>query len=348
MGAVPENPEADSPSPDPDNFYIQWHITDRCNLRCRHCYQPGFETIGELDLARLQQIANNLLATMTRWDLKLDVAITGGEPLLRPESILLLKYLDANPQIGQLGLITNGTRLAALAGQLAGISRLHEIKISIDGISPATHDAIRGPGTFDQVLENLGAIRNLAVKKIAMFTVMRRNLGDIPGLLDFCRRAGFDGVIVERFFPLGQGATLTGEVLSGEEFWQVWQTLLQQTDCAAGPEEVIGYRAIRVDFRAADTDISGSACIVGIDGCAVMPDGTVYPCRRFPLALGNLQTTPLWKIWEDAPMLVAMRDKSKLKGHCRNCPLEDCRGCRAMAFCFSADPLGPDPHCWLN
>ena len=338
----------EGPPNGPAHFHIQWHITDRCNLRCLHCYQPAFSKEGELDWPSLRDIADSLLQTMAGWNMQLDVAITGGEPLIRKEAVLLLQHLDASSRIGQLGLITNGTLLAKQVGWLQAITHLDELKISIDGTTAAAHDGIRGPGEWRRVLDNLAAIRRLKAKKIAMFTLLRRNLQEAAGLLDFCRRAGFDGCIIERFFPLGQGVGQLQEVVSGEEFLALWQMLLQQTGCEAEPQELIAYRAIRVDFGPHETDISGSGCIVGSDGCAVMPDGSVLPCRRLPLPIGNLREKSLARIWDESQLLAEMRDKSRLKGGCHLCPRDECRGCRAMSFCLSGDPLGEDPHCWLE
>src|SRR5512134_304542 len=35
------------PAIKPYGFFIQWHLTERCNLRCRHCYQ-GRKKTGEM------------------------------------------------------------------------------------------------------------------------------------------------------------------------------------------------------------------------------------------------------------------------------------------------------------
>ena len=30
-------------------FTLQWHITHRCNLRCRHCYQDDYSAFESRD-----------------------------------------------------------------------------------------------------------------------------------------------------------------------------------------------------------------------------------------------------------------------------------------------------------
>ena len=91
-----------------DSFHTQWHITNLCNLRCQHCYQDNFSREKDLDWLGLKRVADNLLGTIKEWDKTACIHLTGGEPLLKPELFPLLDYLDQNPLIDELGIITNG------------------------------------------------------------------------------------------------------------------------------------------------------------------------------------------------------------------------------------------------
>jgi len=68
-----------------DPFYIQWHITNVCNLRCRHCYQEDFSKSKDLDWSRLKKVSDNILAAMKEWNRAACIHLTGGEPLLKPD-----------------------------------------------------------------------------------------------------------------------------------------------------------------------------------------------------------------------------------------------------------------------
>jgi MoaA/NifB/PqqE/SkfB family radical SAM enzyme len=329
-------------------FYIQWHIIDRCNLRCKHCYQDNFSSKRELDIYRLRKIADNLISTMEKWGTKLDIAITGGEPLLKKELFDLISYLNGSNAIGNLSLITNGTILSDFFEKLEKFKKLKEIKISLDGISEKTNDWIRGKGTFFKVMENVRKIREGKIPLILMFTVMKNNLSDIEFLPEFAIREGFKGFIIERFFPLGMGENIKDHVLSGNEFLRVWLTLLNKFGYSAKKEDLIKYRAIKVLFYRERVKFFGSECIVGKDGIALLPDGTVLPCRRFTLPIGNLLQKPLYEIWENSDVLNLLRNKKNLKGICKNCDIDDCIGCRAMSYCLTGNYLSEDPHCWLS
>jgi radical SAM protein with 4Fe4S-binding SPASM domain len=76
-----------------------------------------------------------------------------------------------------------------------------------------------------------------------------------------------------------------------------------------------------------------------------MPEGNVFPCRRFPISIGNLLDVPLKHIWEKSEILEKLRRKENLKGKCGSCARKDCRGCRSLALALTGDFLEVDPHC---
>src|SRR5512136_3001974 len=91
-----------------DSFYIQWHITNLCNLRCSHCYQDDFSRKDDLDWPELKRVCDNILNTLKAWGRTACIHLTGGEPLLKPELFLLLDYLNSQPAIDEIGIISNG------------------------------------------------------------------------------------------------------------------------------------------------------------------------------------------------------------------------------------------------
>ena len=111
-------------------FHIQWHITDRCNLRCLHCYQEQFTRDNELNWQRLNLICDNLFATMEQWNAKLTIALTGGEPLLKEELWRLLDKLGVSLFVSSLSIITNGMVIDRYFPQLKkerNLARMHSL-----------------------------------------------------------------------------------------------------------------------------------------------------------------------------------------------------------------------------
>ena len=92
-------------------FYFQWHITDKCNLRCAHCYQENYTDAQDLPLEELKVIAFNLFQTLSNWGKKGDISITGGEPFARKDLLPFLEYLDCSEHISNIDILSNGTML---------------------------------------------------------------------------------------------------------------------------------------------------------------------------------------------------------------------------------------------
>ncbi len=330
-----------------DPFHFQWHITNLCNLHCEHCYQDDFSTKNDLDGLGLRKVSDNLLHTLREWDQKACIHVTGGEPLLKPELLPLLEHLDQQPYVDELGIITNGLLMdREKMIRLSDFSKLKKIKISLDGADAETNDAIRSKGVFEKVLQNVSwASKEKRFEVIVMFTVMKRNLRNLPSLFKLCQDSGINGLIIERFIPLGKGKGVLNEVLHREEWSEMIGMLTRFFSIEGEDHSVLPYQAFQIRFSGEEPELLGAPCVIGVDGLCIMPEGNVFPCRRFPVSIGNLLETPLKQIWRQSDLLQELRKKENLKGRCGRCGVKDCRGCRSLAFALTRDYLAEDPHC---
>jgi radical SAM protein with 4Fe4S-binding SPASM domain len=181
-----------------------------------------------------------------------------------------------------------------------------------------------------------------------MFTVMKKNFRNLPSLFNLCRDSGINGLIIERFIPLGKGKGVMNEVLGREEWNEMIGMLFRFFSIEGEEDSPFPYQAFQISFTGEEPELLGAPCVIGVDGLCIMPEGNVFPCRRFPVSIGNLLQTPLKQIWEASDLLEKLRGKKNLKGKCGKCGMENCRGCRSLAFALTGDYLGEDPHCWLS
>ncbi|UCD07644.1 MAG: 4Fe-4S cluster-binding domain-containing protein, partial [Candidatus Aenigmatarchaeota archaeon] len=77
----------------PRSFHLQWHITERCNFRCKHCYIKGSKK--ELSTRELFMILRQYIDMIRIWELDknkraMKLSLSGGEPLLRKDFFKLL------------------------------------------------------------------------------------------------------------------------------------------------------------------------------------------------------------------------------------------------------------------
>ncbi len=98
-----------------------------------------------------------------------------------------------------------------------------------------------------------------------------------------------------------------------------------------------------------ELELRAAECNLGASSMALMPDGSVQPCRRLPVVVGNLANEPLGQIRRRLERFSPSRVKKDLYGPvCSACPLEYCSGCRAMARAVIGNWLDDDPCCPLG
>lgn len=333
----------------PDKFYIQWHITNKCLWRCRHCYQDEFSSTQDLSWPELLKICANLLAGLRKNEQEACLNITGGEPLLKPELWPLLEHLSGQPEIAELGIITNGLLLnKEIIARLASFPKLRQLKVSLEGPSPEINDSLRGPGSFRKIKEKINLLqKNGNLQIFIMATVMHRNFRTLFSLSDLGQELRVEGLILERFIPWGQGKEIRAEALSKEEWREFIHHLCAFMDI--GEETILWpFPAFQINFQDDELTLLGAPCALGVDGFCLMPNGEIYPCRRFPIPLGNLRYDSWVDIWENSPLLRELRRKENLKGKCQQCSFKNCRGCRSLALALTGDYLAEDPHCGLD
>ena len=342
------------------DFGFQWHITDRCNLRCSHCYQDDYSGSNELGIDGLKEIADEIFRTLTKWDKKGDIAITGGEPLLKEEVLPLIGYLESSDHIASIDILTNGTLINnEVVGEIKRFKKIRCVQISLDGASSATNDAIRGEGVFNKVVKAIRLLIDNNIRVNLMFTLQRRNIKDIPSIIDLAVAEGISSLTIERFVPTGSGAKINNEVLSPEEIKKTFGYISERAEQEinrGGLTSISRSRPLWVmcngsSCGADDTNINaaGGICSIGLDGLCILPDATVLACRRLPIPIGNLKNDSLLKIWHTSDLLWEIADKRNLKGKCNSCEfINQCSGCRAMAYACTGDYLAEDPQCFKS
>ncbi len=314
-----------------ESISFQWHITDFCNLRCKHCYQDNFTDENDLSIDKINLILENLSVQFR----KISINITGGEPFLRKDFYEILNIIEKSVNVSIFNIITNGTLLNyANIEKLKSFKKLNELKISIDGI--LKNDLIRGKGILEIVKKNILKIYDL--KKVIMFTAGSFNYLDIEDVFEFAREYA-NGLIIERFVPLGNGLNLKNCYLKKNE-WKYIVEYIKDCFMIDDINELAKYRAFYIDFD--NNEFLGALCNLG-ESFAIMSDGTIYPCRRLPINLGNAltETQILQKIIMFRNML-----EEKLEIKCKECIyFNECIGCRAGVYATKNDLFAFDEQC---
>jgi radical SAM protein with 4Fe4S-binding SPASM domain len=184
---------------------LQVEVTGACNLRCRMCLVRYSPAVGRKEGALSYE---DFLALVDGLPELRKLTLQGlGEPLLSPHLLDMVRHAAARGI--EVGFNSNGTLLTrGIADELvaAGLGWLH---VSLDGATAATYEEVRHgtdfrarPGQFDRVVSNL---RGLVAARDGrerpriqlVFVAMRRNVGELPALVELAADVGVDSIWVQ-------------------------------------------------------------------------------------------------------------------------------------------------------
>jgi AdoMet-dependent heme synthase len=342
----------------PYDFLIQWHLTERCNLRCRHCYQEGGQS-EELGFSAIERGIDEATQMVEAWQAAYDLEfspsfnVTGGEPFLRPDLVEILESMVSRGW--EVYLLSNGTLITSDRAAILAELGISGVQVSLEG-PEKVHELIRGPGSFAAALNGVRHLLQAGVRVSLNTTLSRLNAPYFMDLVELAASLKVPRLGFSRLVPSGQGKDLLDQMLSPRQVQELYETAFALR--VPGLEIVSGDPvAAQMSAPAEGGDsgaIPGGGCAAGVSGLTILPDGTVTPCRRLPLAIGNISREALREIWAAAPVLTALRDRSRYRGKCGTCGRwADCRGCRAIAYAYAKswgtdDFLAPDPQCFIG
>jgi len=165
-------------SPIPSLRYLELMLTERCNLRCRHCYlgEVGEE---ELPLAAILQTLEEFQEMQG-----LRVLLSGGEPLLYS------RWQELNERLPEfelrLVLLSNGL---LLTDKVIQELKVHEVQLSLDGLE-AGHELIRGKGTWAKTVGRLEALQAAGMEVSVATMIHRGNLDELEKMNTWVQELG--------------------------------------------------------------------------------------------------------------------------------------------------------------
>jgi radical SAM protein with 4Fe4S-binding SPASM domain len=337
----------------PYSFFIQWHVTELCNLKCHHCYQH--EQVSELDYSQICDGIQDIYRAIESWTLqyKLDISpsihFTGGEPLLRKDLFRIISY--ARDLGFSVSLMSNGILINDAIAKKIKENKINDVQISLDGLE-SIHDSIRGKGSFSRTVEGITCLVSHGVDTNINLTLSSLNYNQIDGVIEMLTGLGVNCLSISRLVPCGSGNALKDKMLRADELTALYKSLHKSREIQLISRDPLATVAnFEGDVEQVDFPVGG--CAAGIFGITIASDGNIMPCRRMDLTIGNITTQSFRELWSESEILWSLRDRSAYTGKCGNCVYWSiCRGCRAVALAVSRDNgrcniLADDPQCGL-
>lgn len=350
------------------DFFIQWHLTERCNLKCRHCYQErgsraeGNKTGGaQLHPAEVRRELGGAAEMIAAWrreygvEINASVHFTGGEPLLYGG---LWETLAHARKLGfAAALLTNGTLITPQDARTARELGIYDIQVSLEG-PPALHDSIRGRGSYGRARRGIGLLADAGCRVSVNVTLSRLNFKSIGETIEASRGSGANAIYFSRLVPCGAGEALASAFLSASELYSAFAQIKSfRENSACGFNVGCGdplFQVLVSESASPQENLTMSGCSAGFSGVTIDSTGKVMPCRRTGVIAGDLKEQSLREIWASSPVLEKLRARESYAGKCGRCrywPL--CRGCRAVALHHSPSGregglFADDPQCWVQ
>ncbi|MBR1882061.1 MAG: radical SAM protein, partial [Muribaculaceae bacterium] len=186
-----------------DYFAFQWHITDACDQRCKHCYifSEGHPELVEMPFERCLRVLDNIEDMARRIGRLPYLYITGGDPILHSRFWDLLEEVHRR----DIAFCLMGNPFHLTDDVCARLKSLgcRKYQLSLDGLRE-THDAFRKPGSFDATLEALATLRRAGIDSAVMTTVSGVNIDEIPDLIDVVVEHRADIFAFGRYCPTSE------------------------------------------------------------------------------------------------------------------------------------------------
>lgn len=319
---------------------FQWHITHKCNMRCQHCYQEDYSK--DLGKEELTEVFYKILEYIKEHNYIGHINFTGGEPLVSDYFWDLLDLCKKHHIT--FGILTNGTLINnEIVEKLVQYEGLRFVQVSIDGVQQ-THDHIRGSGNFDKTLSAIKLLKQVHVQTMVSFTCTKNNYKELKEVIRICKKAGVDRFWTDRLIPIGNNLL---DIVSTEEYMQYLKVLGKESKKAARNPFV----KMRIHTNRALQFMCGCVencyrCSAGKSLLTILADGTLLPCRRLPLPLGNLTKDPIDSIVNNSELIRQLKE-DEVASECKKCTyLNHCKGgAKCLTYAVTGQLIGRDINC---
>ncbi len=335
-------------------FAFQWHITDECDQRCRHCYIFSGDSGKKPDSMEWGQIEDtfyNCLDFCEVYGRLPYFYLTGGDPILHPDFWRLLGLMRENGI--PFTIMGNPFHLDDKICIEMKNYGCRKYQLSLDGLRE-THDWFRKPGSFDCTIEKIGCINRSGMKSVIMTTVSGANIAEVPGIIDEVVKAGADIFAFSRYVPSGGelDAAMTPQAYRAllavcEEKFKAYEAAGCRTYFSKKDHLFTLYDYETGQFTPPERErgMIYGGCNCGNCHLTILPTGDIYACRRVAGSrVGNVFEDRLADVW--VTEMERYREYDKFE-KCSKCELLAwCRGCPAVANGTSGSFYAKDPQCW--
>ncbi len=328
---------------------INLELTDRCNIKCRHCYNFWRNEDVEKKSVFTFQTFDRFLEMVLEAEV-FHVVLTGGEPFLNFEVLeYALKRLTENG----VSHSVNSNLMLASEDKIARLrdAGLDHILTSLNSFNPQTNDFMaQQEGAYEKILRGITIARSMEIRVSLNMIVSQTNKEDVYGTGSLASQLGCQRIFATRTVPSVSLAKPESSDTSMEiqDIKKVLNDLIRvQDDFKIGVGTLVSYPLCLLGDLAKYSALVGRGCPAQSGNrMSVNPDGQAHACVHEESGYGNIYEEGIKKVFKK---MQKWHDGSYFFKDCGNCDyLSVCRsGCRMSAYACNAglasrDPLMPE------
>lgn len=337
-------------------FAYQWHITDACDQRCKHCYiysDKNNSQIQHMTFEEMLKVISNVEDMCEEFCRVPYFYITGGDPILHPDFWRLLEVL--NKKKYKFTIMGNPFHLDSMVCRKLKECGCEKYQLSLDGMQD-THDFFRKRGSFDSTIKAISYIRNAGIKCAIMSTVSEINIKEIPSVVDLVVKKEVDIYAFGRYCSTSNDKSNGISPLEYRELLDtLWKKYQKYKDKGVNTYfnlkdhlwKLYLYEEGVFELPThAKEGMIYEGCHCANNHISILPNGDAYACRRFKSKVGN--------VFEEKLKNIFLKNEEKYRDFnkfvkCGKCELLGfCRGCPAVSYGDTGDFYGEDPQCWKS
>jgi PqqA peptide cyclase len=324
-------------------------LSYKCPLHCPYCSNPL--SIGDSKYSDELPTEDWVRVFHEAGDLGvLQLALTGGEPLVRKDAeILAAAAKDAGLYSNLITAGTPFTRQRAMALKEAGLDM---VQVSIQDSDPIESDRIAGTKAFYKKIEAAKLARELGFPLTVNVVLHRQNLDRIEAIIALAEELDARRVELANSQYQGWAAINRTALMPTREQLEHGEAVVIAARERIGPKMEILW--VLPDYY----EDTPKPCMGGWgkDAMVITPNGDVLPCQAASsipgLEFDNVRDKPLSEIWFDSMAFNKFRGTDWMPEECRTCPLDrfhiDFGGCRCQALALAGDATAVDPVCQFS
>ena len=312
-----------------------WVLNYRCMFRCRMCRIWDVHDDGKVETT-LEEKKKFVRSLRELVDPGFEFHLSGGEPLLTEGIFDLIRFIHEEGH--KTNLVTNGFLVNKAVAEKLVDSGLGTVTFSLDGLTAATHDSLRGmAGSHQKILQAIEHLNGFSDRKLRiaiLTTIMEKNMDEILDLVEWVQQDKRLDMISFQAVTQPFGEEMDADWTRKERNSALWPQDPSKASAVMQRLRELKVKGYKIGnhpdhflqfsdyFLAPNKFLRKVKCNLGDYEFHVDPYGKVFFCCLMD-PIGNIKTGSLPAIWS-APQTKKTREAVYA---CR-------KNCHIMANCF--------------